>query len=384
MVPDAVAGSFKASGDIELRGSYELDFWGRNRAAVAASRSREQAAAAEAASTRLLLASSVVKAYMQLAQLQAFRQIGDNALQQRLRILELTQQRVDAGLDTQVELKQAQMQVPLTRAGLAWLDENIGNSRHALAALLGAGPDRALGVDAKLPAGDLALVARAPADLPVELLGHRPDIVAARWQVEAALRDTDVGKAEFYPNVNLAAFVGYSSIGLDKLVRGDSVTYGGGPAISLPIFDGGRLRANLKRDYAEYDRAVANYDTTLIAALRDVADQLNSYRALQPQIDEQRAALEAASGALDLALQRYRAGLGNYLTVLNAETAVFTQQLYQTQLQTRAQTLRVELARAFGGGYVDADARIAAQSSPSSAGPRYLEGHRYLKGKNHE
>jgi NodT family efflux transporter outer membrane factor (OMF) lipoprotein len=364
LYPDPIAGSFKSAGNIGLRGSYELDFWGRNRAAVAASRSRGAAAAAEAASARLLLASSVVKTYLQLAQQQTFREIGEGALSQRERILDLTQQRVDAGLDTRVELRQAEMQVPLTRAGLAWLEENIINTRHALAALIGAGPDRTLDLNARLPSSELVHVARAPADLPVDLLGRRPDIVAARWQVEAALRDTDADKAGFYPNVNLAAFVGYSSIGLDTLVRSNSIGYGGGPAISLPIFDGGRLRAKLKRDYAEYDRAIANYDHTLVHALRDVADQINSYRALQPQIDEQRIALDAAHGALELALQRYRAGLGNYLTVLNAETAVFTQQLYAAQLQTRAQTLRAELARALGGGYVAGeDQYLTAQSN---------------------
>jgi len=291
-------------------------------------------------------------------------------LKQRERIVALTQQRVDAGLDTKIELKQAQTQLPLTRAGLAQLDENIVNTQHALAALIGAGPDRGLSIvvpvavatenataagnDQSNAKSNGSFVARAPADLPVELLGHRPDIVAARWRVEAALRNTDAGKAAFYPNVNLAAFAGYSSIGLDKLVRPGSVVYGGGPAISLPIFDGDRLRANLKADYAAYDSAVANYDQTLITALRDVADQLNSYRALQPQMQEQHAALTSAREALDLALQRYHAGLGNYLSVLNAETAVFSQQLFEAQLSTRAYTLRAELARALGGGFADA------------------------------
>jgi NodT family efflux transporter outer membrane factor (OMF) lipoprotein len=368
MYPEPLGGSFKNSGNVQLQASYELDFWGRNRAAVAAGRSREQAALAEAASTRLLLASSISKTWFQLAQLQSYRHIGEAALQQRERILELTQQRVDAGLDTQVELKQAQMQLPLTRSALAQVDENIVNTRHALAALLGAGPDRTLNIDATLPQTTVDNVA-APDNLPVELLGHRPDIVAARWRVEAAQHDTDASKAEFYPNVNLAAFAGFSSIGLDQLLRSGSATYGGGPAISLPIFDGGRLRATLKADYAAYDSAIANYNETLVDALHDVADQLNSQRALQPQMTEQRAALIAARGALDLALQRYRAGLGNYLTVLNAESAVFSQQLFEAQLQTRGQVLRVELARALGGGFVAQGNRDTAQINAAGEQP---------------
>src|SRR5690606_21923563 len=124
--------------------------------------------------------------------------------------------------------------------------------------------------------------------------------------------------------------------GLDRLLRSGSRTYGGGPALSLPVFDNGALRANLKADYAAYDSAVAAYNETLVHALRDVADQLNGQRQLQPQLDAQREALGAAQGALDLALQRYRAGLGNYLTVLNAQTAVIGQQLYGAQLEARA------------------------------------------------
>lgn len=369
LYPAPLAGSFKGSGDIRLQAGYEVDFWGRNRAAVATARSQQQAAQAEAASARVMLTSAIVKTYFQLAQWQAFRGVGDNALKQRERIVALTQQRVDAGLDTKVELKQAQTQLPLTRAGLAQLDETIVNTQHALAALLGAGPDRGLPIAVTLNTGDVKsnsdIVARAPTNLPIELLGHRPDIVAARWRVEAALRDTDADKAAFYPNVNLAAFAGYSSIGLDKLVRPGSVVYGAGPAISLPIFDGDRLRANLKSDYAAYDSAVANYDQTLITALRDVADQLNSYRALQPQMSEQHAALISARETLDLALQRYHAGLGNYLSVLNAETAVFSQQLFAAQLNARAYTLRAELARALGGGFNDAAALSSISVLPN-------------------
>ena len=369
LYPAPLAGAFKSSGDIRLQAKYEVDFWGRNRAAVAAARSQQQAAQAEAASARVMLASAIAKTYFQLGQWQAFHRVGDNALLQRERIVELTQQRVDAGLDTQVELKQAQTQLPMTRAALAQLDETIVNTQHALAALLGAGPDRGLSI--AVPVADeneksnAAIVARSPANLPVELLGHRPDIVAARWRVEAALHNTDAGKAAFYPNVNLAAFAGYSSIGLDKLIQSGSVVYGAGPALSLPLFDGGRLRAHLKADYAAYDSAVANYDQTLITALRDVADQLNSYRALQPQMQEQHTALTSARAALDLALQRYHAGLGNYLSVLNAESAVFSQQLFAAQLNARAFTLRAELVRALGGGFVDAALQSPAPQNPS-------------------
>ncbi|WP_269618056.1 efflux transporter outer membrane subunit [Zhongshania sp. BJYM1] len=351
MYPTSLAGTAQSSGNITLQATYELDFWGRNRAATAASRSRLAAAQAESASARLMIASAVSKTYFQLAQLQHFLSIGEGALKQRQHIYDLTKQRFDAGLDTQVELKQAETQIPITRTNIEMVKENIVNTQNALAALLGAGPDRALHMKATFPASDANDLALAPKDLRISLIGHRPDVVAARWQVEATQQDTSASKAAFYPNINLVAFAGVSSIGLDRLLRSSSQNYGAGPALSLPIFEGGRLRANLKTSYAEYDAAVANYNLTLIDALRDVADQLNSYRFLQTQIEQQQLALLAASSAYDLAIQRYQAGLGNYLSVLNAQSMVIQQQLFQSQLRARELTNRVELARALGGGY---------------------------------
>ncbi|MBQ0759184.1 MAG: NodT family efflux transporter outer membrane factor (OMF) lipoprotein [Zhongshania sp.] len=369
MYPPPLGGSTQTSGNITLQAQYELDFWGRNRAATAASRSRLAAAQAESASAQLMLTSAVAKSYFQLAQLQRFLRIGESALEQRQHIYDLTKQRVDAGLDTLVELKQAETQLPLTRTNIEMVKENIVNTQHALAALLGSGPDRVLMLQAALPEpSSTDNFALAPQDLRIGLIGHRPDLVAARWQVEATQQDTKANKAAFYPNINLVAFAGFSSIGLDQLLRSSSENYGAGPALSLPIFEGGRLRANLKASYADYDAAVANYNQTLINALRDVADQLNSYRFLQPQIEQQQLALDAASTAYDLALQRYHAGLGNYLTVLNAQSIVLQQQLFQSQLRMRALTTRVELSRALGGGYpyINAAESVAAETNSNS------------------
>ncbi len=367
MYPAPLGGSIQTSGNIGLQAQYELDFWGRNRAATAASRSRIAAAQAESASAELLLASAVAKTYFQLARLQMFLRIGESALEQRQHIYALTKQRVDAGLDTQVELKQAETQLPLTRTNIAMVNENIVNTQHALAALLGAGPDRILTLQASLVdvggSNDFYL---APQDLQIALVGHRPDLVAARWQVEATLQDADASKAAFYPNVNLLAFAGLSSIGLDQLLRAGSENYSAGPALSLPIFDGGRLRAALKMRYADYDAAVANYNQTLVAALRDVADQLNSYRFLQTQIEQQALALDAASEAYELALARYDAGLGNYLTVLNAQSMVIQQEAFRSQLLMLTLTNRIELSRALGGGYPNLEVRADVTTEQSA------------------
>ena len=305
---------------------------------------------AEAADARLLLADAVAKTYFELAQWQAIRAVAVRALKQREHIVELTRQRVNAGLDNRVALRQAETQVPLTRALLAQVNEMIEITQHGLAALMASGPDRVGNLDgirAELPDGTLQL----PENLPMTLLGRRPDLVAARWQVEASLQSIDAGKAEFYPDVNLRVFAGLSSIGLDNLARGSSRTYGIGPALNLPIFDADRLRASLNADFARFDRAVAIYNQRLIGALRDVADQVSHNRALIPQTAQQQLAFDHAESALELALERYEAGLGTYLSVLNAESMVIQQRLYRIQLKQRALAVQVDLIRALGGGF---------------------------------
>lgn len=351
MIPPPLGGSIEYNDTLRISGAYELDFWGKNRAAVKSAVSLARSLEAEHQSTTLLLTSNVAKTYIELDRLFAQHDVVSQSLQQREKIFTLTQQRVDAGLDTRAELKQAESQLPVLRGQLAQIDEAIGSSRNALAALVGAGPDR--GQNIQRP--HLALIpaeVKLPKNLPVNLVGRRPDIVAARWQAEAAQQQTDVAKAQFYPNVSLTAFAGYSSIGIDNLVDSGSKEYGIGPAIQLPIFNGGRLRENLKSKYAGYEMAVANYNNTLTTALHDVADQLNALKWLETRQREQRDASQIARAALDLVTQRYEAGLGNYLSVLTAESTVLAQDQLGVELSARAFDLQVNLIKALGGGYI--------------------------------
>jgi NodT family efflux transporter outer membrane factor (OMF) lipoprotein len=357
--PPPFGGSSVFNNTLQINASYELDFWGKNRNGVKAAVSLEQAAEAERQSARLMLTTAVAKTYIELQRLYDLRAVTMQTLEQRDAIFALTQQRLDAGIDSKAELKQAEAQLPALRGQLAQIDEALGATRNALAALLGAGPDRGLSIQRPQVLQKMAGTARLPANLPIDLLGRRPDIVASRWRVEAAQRNTEVAKAQFYPNVNLSGFIGYYSLGLDNIVRSSSEMYSVGPAIRLPIFAGGKLRANLKSKYADYDGAVANYDQTLTDALRDVADQLNALKWLQVRQREQQSALDVARSAQDLATQRYRAGLGNYLSVLSAETLVLAQEQMGAELNARAIDLQVNLIKALGGGF-DAQAQPMA------------------------
>jgi NodT family efflux transporter outer membrane factor (OMF) lipoprotein len=348
-VPKPLAGSWKWSNEASLNFSHELDFWGKNQAALDAAVGREKAAEVETEAARLVLTVGVTQTYLKLSQLYAQRDLGEQVLRQRREVLALTERRVAADIDSQAELKQAQLAIPLAQTDIATADEAIALARAQLAALLGAGPDRGAGI--VRPQLKLSRPAAVPAMLPSELLARRPDLVAQRWRVESLGRDIDVARAQFYPTINLNGLVGLQSLGFSHLLQGGSMIASAGAGLSLPIFDGGRLRGNLALRNADYDVAVEAYNQTLIEALRDVVSQLVSIEWLAERGGLQAQALDTARQAYELSLRRYRSGVGNYLQVLASQIQVLQQQRAQIDLDTRAFDLDMQLARALGGGY---------------------------------
>ena len=348
LVPPQLAGANRWVNNLQVGAGWELDLFGRQRAALDAAVGQLRAAQADAQAARVLLAANVAGGYFNLGRLLEARAVAADALQQREQIVALVRERIGAGLDSQVDLRQAEGLVAQTQVEIEALDESIGRTRHALAELAGFGPQA---LDALTPA--LARVAsfRLPDTVPADLLGRRADLVAQRWRVEAAARDSDVARAQFYPNVNLNAFIGLSAIGLDRFVNAGSLVYGAGPALRLPLFGGGRLQANLDARRADVDAAIEGYNGTLQRALREVADELTGQRSLERQQRAQHDATTAADAAYALALQRYRAGLGNFLVVLTAQTNVLTQRRAATDLKARHLASEVALVRALGGGY---------------------------------
>jgi len=307
-----------------------------------------RAAQAEADAARVLLASNVARAYVQWARLNAQRQLAERALAQRQQMVGLVQDRVQAGLDTRLEVRQNETVRADSRTQIAAIDQQIDASRNALAALLGL---PRLPADVEPPSLARLKPLAVPAELHADWLARRADIVAARWRVEAARGEVDVARAQFYPNINLAGFVGFQSLGFGNLLKGDSFQWGVGPAIRLPIFEGGRLRANLAGKSADVDAAIESYNATVIDAMREVADQSQAVQATARQQAEQAGALRAAEGAYDIARQRYQAGLGNYLNVLTAETAVLAQRRQQADLAAQAVSSQIGVAQAMGGGW---------------------------------
>ncbi len=336
-------------GQATLNLNWQVDFWGKIRAAVAAATSEAAAASAEAAEARLVLTTNIAAAYADLARLRAEREVAIEAIRLREETANLTAQRIANGLDTQAELKQAQAGPPAARAALASVDESIALSRNALAALLGDGPDATASL--ALP-GPVHLTAFGlPADLPIHLIGRRPDVVAARWRAQAAASRVGQAKAGFYPDINIAAYVGQQSLHLDRILESGSAFGAVAPALSLPIFEGGTLRGTLRGAQADRDAAVAAYDAAVTQALREVADVAASERALTDRRDQSRLALESYEAAYRIARLRYEGGLATFQSVLLAEDAVLSQRRIVSDLDNRAFALDVALVRALGGGF---------------------------------
>ena len=347
--PQFVPQGYNDYGRLTLDFAWELDFWGRNRAAVAAATSEARAAQADAAEARLVLSTNVAAAYADLARLYAERDVAERAVTLQQETSTLVSQRVANGLDTRGEQRQAEAEPLQSRAALSALDEQIALTRNRLAALLGDGPDRGLAI-ARPPAATLRPLGLPPT-LAADLVGRRPDVAAARWRAEAAASRIKEAKASFYPNVNLAGFVGFQSLKLNRLFADGSDVGSIGPAVSLPIFEGGRLRAGLRGAEADRDAAVASYDAAVTEAFRQVADVVASQKALAGQLADSRAALVASEDAYRIARLRYRGGLATYQSTLIAEQAVLNRRRIVADLDARAFALDVALVRALGGGF---------------------------------
>ena len=360
LTPPPAAGTWNTVNQLQVTLGWELDFFGKNRSAYESALGQARAAEVDEHAARLALSTTIAQAYVQLQRAYLQLDVAQKTLAEREQIYALTRDRNDAGIDSRLELKQAESALPATREDIVRLDETIALTRNQLAALLGAGPDRGLAI-ARPAATALAPVA-LPSTVPAELLGRRPDLIAQRWRVEAARKEIDSAKAEFYPNVNLLAFIGLQSLGGAGFLSAASRTLGGGPAITLPIFEGGRLRGNLAGKDADYDIAVEQYNQTLADAMRDVVDQLASFRSVDEQRVQQKQALATTQEAYNLALLRYREGIGNYLQVLSAEQPWLAQQSLDADLQARELALSISLTRALGGGY-EASPPLAAADS---------------------
>jgi NodT family efflux transporter outer membrane factor (OMF) lipoprotein len=347
--PPPLAGNTAWLGDLNLRLSWDLDLWGRQSALIASLRATTDATRLDAAAARLAITSSLAQAYLELDRAYALADIAAQSESQRRQILDITRKRIAAGLDTNVELREAEAAVP--QAELARLQAEAARdvAVHRVVALTGRGADAFR--DIVRPRLDVETALVVPDSLPADLLGRRPDILAARARAESAKSLRAAAHASFYPNVNLSAFAGFQAIGLDNLFKWGDRTIGAGPAISLPIFSAPRLKAQYGGAVANEDLAIAAYNGAVVTAIQQTADQLTLVRSSTLQLEKARASLAASEDAYRLAQRRYQAGLTNYISVLVTETQVLNARTSYVDILHSQALARIGLLLAVGGNF---------------------------------
>ncbi|MEW5304215.1 MAG: hypothetical protein WDW36_006841 [Sanguina aurantia] len=321
--------------DVSL--SWSPDLWGGKRAAWEAALGQARATEIDRRASRIEVSANVAQAYEQLGYAYAAQDVARAELDRSDSARTLTRQRVAAGIDNKIQLRQSDSEVATAKAQVAVAERSIDSAHSSLSVLLGKGPDRGLAITRPLALNPAAVA--VPENLPADIIGHRADLVAARWRVEAASKNIKVAKTQFLPNVSIGAYAGLIGLGGGNLFQAPSRFFSVAPSFSLPIFDGGRLRANLAGKDAQYDEAVAQYNKTLVTAVN------------QQQIAAQQQAVDAANDAWQLAQQRYKAGIGSYLEALSVRQQLLFSQQDMAGLQSQQVGLSVQLIRALGGGF---------------------------------
>lgn len=349
IIPPPFGGTWQWFGTIEGDLSWEIDFWGKQAAGLEKARQLRSAAQMDVEATRLAISGAVVGAYVDLDRAYKLADLAAQTERDRQNTLALTKRRVKDGLDSQVEEQEAEALYAQAREARVRADSARDIVVHELAALIGRGADAYSGIGR--PALNLDTAMTLPAALPADLLARRPDIAAAQARVDAAIAGRKVAKADFYPNVDLLASAGWASIGLSPLFTSRAAQYGGGPAVHLPLFDAGTLRAQYAGATAEIDLAVADYNGAVTNAVRQTTDALTQIRSLAGQRAEHELELAAAEKGYRLAKTRYGTGLQNQITLLDAESVVFQARQGEVSLAADSAIQRVTLLIALGGSF---------------------------------
>jgi len=368
LLPPLASGHFGVIRFGYLSFKWDIDLWGGKRATWQAAVGNARAAEVDVRAARLKLSADVVQAYFGLAGAYVQRDLANEELQRAEDFLKLTNKRVANGIDSKFSLARIEGEAASDRAHLEAADNEVHTSALVLAALLGKGPDRALSITR--PALPAIPALALPSDLPAELLGRRPDVVAARWRVEAAGHDIKAAKAKFLPNISISSLAGLIAPSTLDLFSLTNRFYTIQPALSLPIFEGGALRANLAGKDAARDVAVAQYNQTLVHAINQVATQVDDVRSLDAQVTDAETARSSAADAYKLAMQRYRAGVGNYLEALSVRQELIAVEQQLASVQTQRSNAWAALNEALGGGFTptkDAPTLATMTSTPPTA-----------------
>jgi hypothetical protein len=349
IIPPPYAGTTQWLGQAQANLNWTIDLFGRQAAAIDAARASTRAAALDVTAARLALAGSVAQTYVELARAERLAAIARQTIATRTRSLGLIQTRIRHQLASQIDASGAQTLLAQARVALARAETQAALSRNALAALAGRGLDYPATIAPTKLAFDAALP--IPATVPADLLSRRPDIAAALARIDAASKGQEVARKAFLPNINLTALAGFQAVGLGNLFTADAATAAAGPAIHLPIFDSGRLRAGLAGATAALDLATADYNNRVVGAVREAADAVTRSRTVATERARQAEVTRGLSETRRLNAIRVSSGLQSQLGLIDPDIRQLESDQADANLAADAVQARIALAVALGGGF---------------------------------
>ncbi len=362
IVPPPYGGSWQWVGSFGANLSWDIDLWGREAALVNRARALSGAAQLDEEAARLAVEGALVKAYIGLDEAYTLAGVADETVTEREHIVALAARRVNDGIDSRAELLQAQTLLDAARKDAERAHSECDVAVHALAALTGQGAKAYAAIGR--PAPNKPPVLALPQSLPADLLARRPDILAAKLRIDAAMQGREAAHAAFYPDINLLATAGFAALGLGNIFTSQTAQVGGGPAVHLPIFDAGKLRADYQAATADLDSSVADYNASVVSAVRDTADRLTQIGSLDAQALDQAKFGQDAEEGYHLAETRYRIGLANRITLFEAEGLLLQAREQQAEIDAARAGERINLVLAIGGGFDAAATKISAEKAP--------------------
>lgn len=338
--------------------SWDLDLFGRQRAMVRQATAGAHAASLDVDAAKLAISVSVAQAYVGLARADALITVADGFVATRQHSLTLVQSRVRNNLASQFDVQSAQTLLAEAEQARTRAARDRDILVHALAALVGRGAD--FYPEIRSPALVLNAAPAVPELIPADLLGRRPDLLAGRARIDAAMAGRKAAAAAFMLDVNITALAGLASFGLGNFLTAGAGSWGGGPALSLPIFEGGRLKAQYKGATADLDASVADYNGMVLGAVREAADSITQVRSADEDLAEQGRVVAGLRNTVRLDQVRVSTGLGSQLDAIDSGFRLLEAEQALVGLQADALTRRVQLVAALGGGFSPPSPREAA------------------------
>ncbi len=335
--------------DLTFSFTYEFDFWGKNRNLYSAAIGREKAQEAEDAQAVLVTSTAVAQAYFALKTNLVRKDLYQQLFDVRKNYLALQQELNAKALLSKLPPLYSDENLKEVEKLVFQITEEIATDQHLINILLGRGPDSSLDIDAVFPYLDKQI--SLPSNLSIDLLSRRPDLMAQIWRVEALAHEVGAAIADFYPDVNLRSFLGLESVLYKFLFNWDSWNGGLQPAIHLPIFTAGAIRANVRAKKALFDEAVNEYNALILSSAQEVADLLALAESIFKQQESQEKIVKDAESRLDLTKLRYCSGLDDMLSVYLIQEEWIQKRLDDVTLLYDQYLATIKLIKALGGGY---------------------------------